>query len=155
MKQFNMRTIRFYAIRTYRLYAGTVAKILVILAVVALIVYGVIFLSLVGGADYTTYPDDVAKVWICEEPYFEIRFGDGNPEAYLEIDGQVKPVDFAMARPEVRIFELEPEGSAQKLWEDFLLVCDWELEGNTLVLTILEDNLFDGKYTKLVFVAQD
>ena len=149
-----MKRMRFYVIRTYRLYAGTVGKILAILVVLALVAYGIIFLSQVGGADYTTYPDEVAKVWICEDPYFEVRFGDGNPEAYLEIDGHLEPVDFAMARPEVRIFGLEQEGTAPISWEDFLLVCDWELEGNTLVLTILRDNLFDGKYTKLVFVAQ-
>lgn len=147
MKRFNPYNMRLFVIRACIIIAAIV--------VLALVVYGIIFLSLVGGADYTTYPDEVAEVWICEEPYFEIRFGKTDTEAYVEIDGQLKPVIFAMGRPEVVVLERDPMEIDPMYWEENrLLRCKWKLVDNTLVLTVREDNLFDGKYTELVFVAQ-
>ena len=35
-----------------------------------------------------------------------------------------------------------------------LLRCRWHYEDENLVMTILEDNLFDGVFTELVFVPQ-
>ena len=122
----------------------------IILGICALLALSI--LLMMGGADFTEYPSKRASDWVCEDPHFEIHFGDGADEDHLVWEGEKIPVITGLRANGFNVFlKTDPQ---QPLDKCVLLRGTWKYEKGNMVVRIEEDNIFDGAYTELVFVPQ-
>ena len=132
-------------------------KILCIIGIIVAVIC-ILFMQmtvfLMGGPDYTTYPSEKASLWVCEDPYFQISYSSTTPECYLEWNGEVIPVEVGLRSNTFSIWENIP-GDNVPIDEIMLIRGNWKYVGNTMVFEIETDNIFDGSYTKLVFIPQE
>ena len=131
--------------------------IIIIAVVIAILIVGfvVCVICLMGGYDNTVYPSDKALHWICEDPYFEIYFSDNQFEetqAYIEWNGEKIQVYLGLHASYFDVF-LQTDKN-EPLNERVLFRGTWKYKGDTLVVSIDKDNIFDGAYTELVFYPQ-
>ena len=127
-----------------------ITLIILILIPVFLILW-VVFLM--GGSDFTEYPDEKATHWVCEDPHIEISYSGVAPEAYLEWEGRNLPIYVGMHANSFTIYlQRDPEGPYRE--EDILVRGSWKYVKNMMVFEISTDNIFNGAYTELVFVPQ-
>lgn len=114
----------------------------------ALFVLWVLFMM--GGSDYTTYPEEKASLWVCEDPYFEISYVSGTQISYIDWEDKKYEVFVGMRSSVFDVF-LKPNNGAL---ENILLRGNWKYKGENMVVKIEKDNLFDGAYEELIFVPQ-
>lgn len=109
-------------------------------------------LFLLGGADYTTYPEEKAKLWICENPHFEMSYSGIPSETYLEWEGEIIPVFIGLRSSNIDVYRQSEDSVTRD--EDILFRGQWRYDGKNMVVEIQDDRIFDGAYTELVFVPQ-
>lgn len=115
-------------------------------------------------AMFDRYPWDKADQWYCEEIDLTITFAykedgsllgcgtlpwDWNGQTYYNMGVGFGPGHFVFDTPdETRV------STNGTVMAKVHLSGLWKYQGKNLILTITEDELFDGKYTELVFVPQ-
>ena len=104
------------------------------------------------------YPYYKSAVWLCEDPYFEIRYtlSDGNlreVSAILELDGALLPVGISFMGGSYEVYEYIDDG--EEITPETYFSGSWKYRGNNLVLSISgEYDPFYGKYDEIVLVSQ-
>lgn len=117
-----------------------------------LIVCCVWLLSLVGGADNTTYPWKKADLWVCKDPHFEIDFTGDRSASYIEWKDDKYYVDIGLHADSFDVFLQSDDQVLRE--ENILLRGTWKYINSSMVVEVLVDKLFGGAYTELVFNPQ-
>ena len=131
-------------------------KILFVIGIIAVIICllpVLVPIFLIGGSDFTTYPAEKATVWVCEDPHFQISFTQIPSENYIEWEGETILVEVGLHSSAINIWRKIPGEDILKQ-ENILIQGYWKYVGDTMVLEVGTDNIFDGAYTELVFIPQ-
>ena len=102
------------------------------------------------------YPWQLGHGWVCDDPDIVLdtwRAEDGtwhNGGEKIIMDGKELIVQVAYHVHSVFIY---PEGPAYAKGE--LIKGTWKIKDGCLIIEITQDNIFDGKYTELVFRPLD
>ena len=102
------------------------------------------------------YPCQLGHGWVCDDPDIVLdtwRAEDGtwhNGGEKIIMDGKELIVQVAYHVHSVFIY---PEGPAYAKGE--LIKGTWKIKDGCLIIEITQDNIFDGKYTELVFHPLD
>ena len=108
---------------------------------------------MLGGCCFVTYPFEKASFWVCDDPHIEVDFTNANPNAYLEWDGEVIPIFIGLQADNFHVFRVVP-GQDMLREEDLLFTGSWHYAGKKMVVKITRDRIFNGAYTRLIFVPQ-
>lgn len=108
---------------------------------------------MLGGLDYTTYPDKKASSWVCDDPPIEVNYSHSATEANMDWEGERIPIFLGMQSKVINVYRLVP-GQDGLREENVLFAGYWHYDGENMVVEISEDNFFNGAYTELVFVPQ-
>lgn len=127
-----------------------IAGICVISIVFLLALY---ILSLIGGSDYTVYPNEKASFWVCNEPHIVLHFAKVNLDGYIEWDGEKIPIVIGLQSSVFDVYRAVPSQGVLR-YENILFRGYWHYEGKNMVVEICEDNIFAGAYGKLIFTPQ-
>lgn len=98
------------------------------------------------------YPSSNNSTWICENPPCTLEYLIGDDNAFIinneviEHNGEMIPIDI-WYKPSY--YWVLPEGSCASV--NIIFKGSWKYSKGDLVLTIEEDNFFDGAYTELRF----
>lgn len=110
----------------------------------------IVSLILVSGCDPTqgSYPDQVSKQWICNDPKFTLYFDDetvgGKSNSKIYFDSYTAQVDVVFMADR---FEVLPCGVNSG--DKSLLSGTWEYMGNKLIFHIEHDSIFDERYNRI------
>lgn len=103
------------------------------------------------------YPWYKAEMWYCEEIGMYIEFSvdvDGDiseaPVGYIEEEDMRHPLLIGFRGNDLW-FGSEPD-EHNVSWP--LLTGNWEYEKESLIITVQDDQLFGGRYSKLIFIPQ-
>ena len=108
---------------------------------------------LLGGCSYVTYPYEKASSWVCNDPHIEVDYSTAGGNAYLEWDSEKIPIYIGMQASSINVYRLIP-GQEGLRHENILFRGNWHYQGKKIVVKIYDDRIFDGAYTRLVFVPQ-
>lgn len=133
--------------RVHRLYRPVLLVLILALSVV-----------LLTACDPTAghYPNQFGHGWVCDEPNIVLdtwETEDGtwhNGGEKIIMDGKEIVVQVAY---HVHSVFINPEGPVYAKAE--LIKGTWKIQDGCFIIEITEDNIFDGKYTKLVFRPLD
>ena len=131
---------------TCRILKCIICTCLLILQFVAILMIGLLWRK----QAITPY-DDPCSRWESKIPHIILSVGSpGNREnsaAYMEIDGKLVQIDFNISSITVRTDIYAHNDNTQK---NVLLKADCRYYKDKIVLKVLEDNVFNGKYKKIV-----
>lgn len=124
-----------------------------VIACSVLVLFVLVAIGLMGGADYRIYPSEKASRWMCEDPHLLLDFSE--EQSYLVWNGEKLPVATLIRASYFDLYlDTDPDPSGAISAENVLFRGTWKYKGDTLVVSIDEDNIFDGAYTELVFYPQ-
>ena len=102
------------------------------------------------------YPCQLGHGWVCDDPDIVLdtwRAEDGTWHYGGEkiiMDGKEISIEVSYQVDSVFI---SPKGAVRA--DDDLIKGTWKIQDGCLIIEITQDNIFDGKYTKLVFRPLD
>ena len=130
-----------------------IAAVFVAISVCLLIGY---MIALSGGADFREYPYERANRWICVEPEISLDFSNNRSTGCLKWSGEEFLISVGMRANSFQAYQIDAlqEEVLYLEQEKLLFAGEWRYEGRNLIVTINQDNIFDGVYTKLIFNPQ-
>lgn len=129
----------------------------ILILILALIVVSTLLVQY-QNAKNRYYPYYASSNWRCEDPSFSLSYStDGNAllSSYevIEWNGEVIEVDICFLMREFCIYPAT--SSSYQSYDDRLLSGTWKYRNGNFVLIVIEDFVFDNKYSELVFYPCD
>jgi hypothetical protein len=125
-----------------------------IVAIIIIAILSALVLVLLGGSDFTVYPEEKASRWVCTNPHIEIHYSADSFGSYLEWEGEKVPIFVGLHASAINVYRQEP-GQTELREDDILFMGYWYYEGETMVVEIDTDHFFHNAHTELVFVPQE
>ena len=121
------------------------------LFVTLILLLGLLSILYINASQSRNYPFNVESAWQCNDPYFSITYDTSEngmliSYAVLAWNNEIVPVELCFL---MREYDVYPAGSSA--YSDRLFSGTWEYRNGNFVLVIIEDFIFDYKYSELVF----